>query len=84
MRGIPTSYMDDCIELDCSLICSPGTELRPVACCCDVCRTFDPEQADFFYVPAYVTCWIFPVFDGADFPWYFGPVREWHKSIMPV
>ncbi|KAJ9526662.1 hypothetical protein QJQ45_017584 [Haematococcus lacustris] len=35
-------------------------------------RTFDPEEADFFYVPQYSTCFIFPIKNWADFPW-FGP-----------
>ena len=40
-------------------------------------RTFDPEEADFFYVPTYVTCLLHPVQGWVDFPWYYGPVREY-------
>lgn len=35
-------------------------------------RTLDPEQADFFYVPVYSSCYIWPVWGWADAPW-FGP-----------
>lgn len=37
-----------------------------------VCRTFDPEEADFFYVPQYSSCMPFPIMGWADYPW-FGP-----------
>ena len=33
-------------------------------------RTLDPEEADFFYVPVYVTCYINPVHSYADRPWF--------------
>ncbi|GLI69588.1 hypothetical protein VaNZ11_014247 [Volvox africanus] len=33
-------------------------------------RTFDPEEADFFYVPYYGTCMIWPVLHWADFPYF--------------
>ena len=36
-------------------------------------RTFDGEEADFFYVPAFVACWPFPVYDWADAPWWYAP-----------
>ena len=36
-------------------------------------RTFDPEEADFFYVPVYVTCLMYPVLGWADFPYYYAP-----------
>ena len=35
-------------------------------------RTFDPEEADYFYVPQYSACFIFPMHAYADYPW-FGP-----------
>ena len=35
-------------------------------------RTFDPEEADYFYVPQYSTCFIYPIHGWADYPW-FGP-----------
>ena len=48
-------------------------------------RTFDPEEADFFYVPAYVGCYAWPVHGFADFPfWYVynsGP-RVGHMAKM--
>ncbi|KAJ9511254.1 hypothetical protein QJQ45_017152, partial [Haematococcus lacustris] len=36
-------------------------------------RTFDPEQADFFYVPLFISCWLLPVWSTADYPWWHGP-----------
>eukprot|EP00884_Botryococcus_braunii_P011152 jgi/Botrbrau1/20037/Bobra.200_1s0042.1 len=36
-------------------------------------RTLDPDEADFFYVPLYTTCFIYPVFGWADYPWFYGP-----------
>ena len=36
-------------------------------------RTFDPDEADFFYVPQYSTCFIFPVHGWADYPWFGTP-----------
>ncbi len=33
-------------------------------------RTFDPEEADFFYVPQYSTCLIYPILGWADYPWF--------------
>lgn len=31
----------------------------------------DPEEADLFYVPAYVACYAWPVLGWADFPWWY-------------
>ncbi|MEW5305094.1 MAG: hypothetical protein WDW36_007657 [Sanguina aurantia] len=39
-------------------------------------RTFDPEEADFFYIPTFLSCWLSPVFGWADFPWYNGPITN--------
>ena len=47
-------------------------------------RTFDPEEADFFYVPTYVTCLMHPVQGWVDFPWYYGPLRECALSLEPT
>jgi hypothetical protein len=33
------------------------------------CRTFDPEEADFFFMPAYLTCYIWPINAWTDGPW---------------
>ncbi|KAG2501891.1 hypothetical protein HYH03_000389 [Edaphochlamys debaryana] len=60
-------------------------------------RTFDPEEADFFYVPVYVTCYFWPIMGYADHPWYHSPygfrvmhganlvreVHEWVKTALP-
>ncbi len=35
-------------------------------------RTLDPALADFFYVPVYTSCFLWPVHGWADAPW-FGP-----------
>jgi hypothetical protein len=35
-------------------------------------RTLDPEEADFFYMPVYLSCFYFPVYGAADFPWFHG------------
>ncbi|GAX80494.1 hypothetical protein CEUSTIGMA_g7932.t1 [Chlamydomonas eustigma] len=47
-------------------------------------RTFDPEEADYFYVHPYTSCLIFPVFAWADGPWWPGPVqlRPLHAATM--
>ncbi|KAG1665161.1 hypothetical protein FOA52_005542 [Chlamydomonas sp. UWO 241] len=42
-------------------------------------RTFDPDEADFFYVPVDSSCFMYPVFAYADFPWYHGP-----SNIRPM
>jgi hypothetical protein len=36
-------------------------------------RTFDMEEADYFYVPAYTSCFLWPVYGWADHPWWWGP-----------
>ncbi|GIL93384.1 hypothetical protein Vretimale_17471 [Volvox reticuliferus] len=41
-------------------------------------RTFDPEEADFFYVPVYYTCWMWPVNGWADMPFYGAPTA-WNR-----
>ncbi|KXZ54467.1 hypothetical protein GPECTOR_4g532 [Gonium pectorale] len=60
-------------------------------------RTFDPEQADFFYVPVYSSCFIFPIHCYADGPWWHAPsgprvmhvtnmmleVRDWVRKHFP-
>jgi hypothetical protein len=33
-------------------------------------RTLDPEEADFFYVPAYTSCYMWPVHAWADYPFW--------------
>jgi hypothetical protein len=35
-------------------------------------RTLNPEEADFFYMPVYLSCFYWPVFGAADFPWFHG------------
>jgi hypothetical protein len=47
-------------------------------------RTMDPEEADFFYVPAYVGCYAWPIHGYADFPsWYVhGGPRVSHMAKM--
>jgi hypothetical protein len=34
-------------------------------------RTLNPEEADMFYVPAYVTCFAWPIHGWADYPWWY-------------
>jgi hypothetical protein len=34
-----------------------------------ICRTLDPEEADFFYLPMYISCYMWPVMGWADGPW---------------
>ncbi|GFR49029.1 hypothetical protein Agub_g11051, partial [Astrephomene gubernaculifera] len=60
-------------------------------------RTFDPDQADFFYVPVYGSCFIYPVHCYADGPWWHVPsgprvmhvtnmmleVRDWIRQHFP-
>ena len=41
-----------------------------------MCRTFDPEEADFFYVPIYSSCFAHPVYGYQDFPWWYAPGGE--------
>ncbi|GLI62946.1 hypothetical protein VaNZ11_005800 [Volvox africanus] len=47
-------------------------------------RTFDPEEADFFYVPVYVSCFFWPVMGWADHPWWYTPngLRPMHGANM--
>lgn len=42
-------------------------------------RTFDPDEADFFYVPQYSTCYIYPIHNWADYPWF--PVPGWGEQL---
>ncbi|KAG1665166.1 hypothetical protein FOA52_005547 [Chlamydomonas sp. UWO 241] len=39
-------------------------------------RTFDPEEADFFYVPVYSACYFWPIHGHADYPLYPGPGHQ--------
>ncbi|KXZ53465.1 hypothetical protein GPECTOR_7g915 [Gonium pectorale] len=34
-------------------------------------RTFDPEEADYFFVPHYASCLIWPVLNWADYPFFY-------------
>lgn len=36
-------------------------------------RTLDPDEADFFYVPVYTSCFMHPVFGWSDHPFWHGP-----------
>eukprot|EP00201_Polytomella_parva_P016605 CAMPEP_0175065286 /NCGR_PEP_ID=MMETSP0052_2-20121109/15834_1 /TAXON_ID=51329 ORGANISM="Polytomella parva, Strain SAG 63-3" /NCGR_SAMPLE_ID=MMETSP0052_2 /ASSEMBLY_ACC=CAM_ASM_000194 /LENGTH=538 /DNA_ID=CAMNT_0016331791 /DNA_START=174 /DNA_END=1787 /DNA_ORIENTATION=- len=47
-------------------------------------RTFDPEEADFFYVPVYSSCMIFPLHCYADGPWFHAPngPRVMHATVQ--
>ncbi|KAL6745753.1 exostosin-like glycosyltransferase [Haematococcus lacustris] len=47
-------------------------------------RTFNPEEADFFYVPLFISCWMHPIYAVADYPWWHGPsqLRVHHASNM--
>eukprot|EP00775_Hariotina_reticulata_P004291 gene4291-4543_t len=47
-------------------------------------RTLDPEEADFFYVPAYTSCFMWPVHGWADYPWWYseGGPRVMHMANM--
>eukprot|EP00775_Hariotina_reticulata_P012387 gene12387-12521_t len=47
-------------------------------------RTLNPEEADFFYVPAYTSCFMFPIFGWADYPWWYsaGGPRVSHMAVM--
>ncbi|KAG2494839.1 hypothetical protein HYH03_007079 [Edaphochlamys debaryana] len=36
-------------------------------------RTFDPEEADYFYVPHYGSCIPYPIWNWADWPYFGGP-----------
>ena len=39
-------------------------------------RVLDPDQADFFYVPVYTSCFMHPIMGWADFPWFYAPDGE--------
>eukprot|EP00198_Chlamydomonas_reinhardtii_P007427 XP_001696764.1 exostosin-like glycosyltransferase [Chlamydomonas reinhardtii] len=39
-------------------------------------RTYDPEEADFFFVPVQLTCYLWPVLGWADHPWFGMPAGE--------
>ena len=44
-------------------------------------HTLDPEQADYFYVPVYTSCFIHPVWGFVDHPWYYGPTQNcWEEN----
>lgn len=48
-------------------------------------RTFDPEDADYFFVPLYVTCFFWPIMGWADHPWWGPPggdIRPMHGAGM--
>ncbi|PNH05410.1 hypothetical protein TSOC_008334 [Tetrabaena socialis] len=49
-------------------------------------RTFDPEEADFFYIPHAASCLPFPIGAWADYPWFKGPggprVRQMINMLM--
>ncbi|KAJ9511447.1 hypothetical protein QJQ45_029894, partial [Haematococcus lacustris] len=60
-------------------------------------RTFDPEEADYFYMPIYSSCFIYPIHCWADGPWWHSPsgprvmhvtnmlleARDWVRSHFP-
>jgi hypothetical protein len=65
-----------CTAVDTALYCPFVYRLR-------TCRTFDPEEADYFYVPQYSVCYIFPIRGWADFPWFSVPeAGEWLGSWL--
>lgn len=41
-----------------------------------VCRTFDAEEADYFFVSPAVTCLMHPIYSWADTPYWHGPISE--------
>ncbi|KIZ02089.1 exostosin-like glycosyltransferase [Monoraphidium neglectum] len=45
-------------------------------------RTLDPGEADFFYVPQLLTCWMHPVSGWADYPWWY--VDSWSRVSHAV
>ncbi|KAG2445204.1 hypothetical protein HYH02_008672 [Chlamydomonas schloesseri] len=47
-------------------------------------RTFDPEEADFFHVPMYITCYFWPIMGWSDGPWWHAPngLRVMHGANM--
>ena len=32
-------------------------------------RTLDPEEADYFYMPVYTSCFMHPIYGYVDHPW---------------
>ena len=48
--------------------------------------TLDPEEADFFYVPTYTSCFMYPVNGWADFPFWYsaGGPRIRNMAVMSV
>ncbi|PSC76174.1 exostosin-like glycosyltransferase [Micractinium conductrix] len=40
-------------------------------------RTLDPEEADYFYIPVYTSCLIFPILGANDFPFIHGGPAAW-------
>lgn len=44
-------------------------------------RTFDPNEADFFYVPVYASCYAHPIYGSADWPWWHAPGSESRSSV---
>lgn len=71
----------------CAVVCH-AVSCCAVLCCAMLCyalqqlllasphRTMDPEEADLFYVPAYPSCFMWPVHGWADYPW-------WHSAGEP-
>ena len=47
---------------------------------CRLVRTFDPDLADYFYVPVYYTCMMYPIYSAADHPWFAGPLSESQRA----
>jgi hypothetical protein len=47
-------------------------------------RTLNPEEADFFYVPVYITCFMYPVMGWADFPYYYAPSEPRQVSDLDL
>jgi hypothetical protein len=51
-------------------------------------RTMDPEEADFFFVPAYVSCFTWPIVGWADFPFWYaassGRVSHMAKMLLEL
>ncbi|KXZ45350.1 hypothetical protein GPECTOR_55g256 [Gonium pectorale] len=39
-------------------------------------RTYDPEEADYFFVPVQLTCYLWPVLGWADHPWFGMPAAH--------
>ncbi|KAG2488349.1 hypothetical protein HYH03_013039 [Edaphochlamys debaryana] len=43
-------------------------------------RTFDPEEADFFYVPVYFSCFTWPINGRADVPYWGAPTSTRYSN----